>query len=303
MKKILLLVSMIAILGLVACGNGEEGSKNAEPINNAEAISSIIQNLSLEVETEQQEEQLVFTLQLLNDNEEEVDFTFATDQQYEIILSQDGQAIYQYSEDQMFTQAIVEETLAAGDVKEWTESWNIPTEVEAGEYEVEVSIIPSKINEQVVEGEPLQQTTTVTIEATSQKTKEETNESEQPEVTEDTEETSSATEEQDKSTEDTSTKEEEDGPFRSIDVSGEKGQYVVKGQVDTSIGTTYYEVEDGHNYLVEQTELPVKGEGWQDFEVSISVSEDLLPYNGTVMMILYNEDRSEQVPVQLEVIE
>ncbi|MFD2657772.1 BsuPI-related putative proteinase inhibitor [Gracilibacillus thailandensis] len=285
MKKYFSLISIILMLLLMACGSSdveETETDDSVPVDNSteespepenaneeetqsetEALSAIMENLDLKVAAEQQGTTINFKLQLINKNEEAVDLMFTSGQQFEIKLFQEDEVFYQYSEGKMFTEALVEESLAPGEFKNWAESWDMIEHLEPGEYEVEMTLLPAEINGQQVEGEPLKQTITITIEDPAA---------------------------------------DEDSPFRSVDVEGENGEYTVTGEVDTSVGVTYYEVEDGHNYLVEQTEIPVEGDGWQEFEIKISIDEDMLPQNGAVVMLLYTEDRSEQRPVQLEVM-
>ncbi|WP_208590485.1 BsuPI-related putative proteinase inhibitor [Gracilibacillus suaedae] len=285
MKKYISLISIILMMLLMACGSSdveETETDDSVPVDNSteespesenaneeetqsetEALSAIMENLDLKVAAEQQGTAIDFKLQLINKTEETVDLMFTSGQQFEIKLFQEDELFYQYSEGKMFTEALVEESLEPGEFKNWAESWDMIEYLEPGEYEVEMTLLPAEINGQQVEGEPLQQTITITLEDTVA---------------------------------------DEDGPFRSVDVEGENGEYTVTGEVDTSVGVTYYEVEDGHNYLVEQTEIPVEGDGWQEFEIHISIDEDMLPQNGAVVMLLYTEDRSEQRPVQLEVM-
>ncbi len=277
MKKYVSLISIMLIILLMACGTdtNQEDTGDSEPVNTpvdsteeesseTEDLSSIMENLELQVAAEQQGTGIDFTFQLTNKNENTVDLMFTSGQQFEIKLYQADKIVYQYSEGQMFTQAIVEESLAPGEMKNWTESWEMSQSLDPGEYEVEMTLIPAEVNGQEIDGEPLQQTISITLEEM----------------------------EDDNST---------DGPFRSVKAEGANGEYTVTGEVDTSVGVTYYEVEDGHNYLVEQTEIPVEGDGWQEFEINVSIAEELLPQNGAVVMLLYTEDRSEQMPVQLDV--
>lgn len=278
MRNYFLLISIMLMVWLAACGTAntnEEDSLNAEPVDSSgesstketEDISSVMENLELQVKAEQEGDKIDFTFQLVNKNKNTVDLTFSSSQQFDIKLSHGNQLIYQYSHEQMFSQALVEESLAPGEMKKWTETWEISQSLEPGEYEVEMILLPSQINGQQVEGEPLQQAFTITLEPiTSEGDPDNQHES-----------------------------------FRSVEVEGENGEYTVTGEVDTSAGVTYYEVEDGHNYFVEQTEIPVEGDGWQEFEINVSIAEDLLPQNGAVVMLLFNEDRSEQMPVQLDV--
>lgn len=82
--------------------------------------------------------------------------------------------------------------------------------------------------------------------------------------------------------------------FQNIEVSGENGEYVVKGEAKVFEGVFSYTVEDGDDYLVEETNVTVNNgaPAWAPFEINISIPEDQLPANGTVTLELF--ERSAQ---------
>ncbi|WP_058308157.1 BsuPI-related putative proteinase inhibitor [Gracilibacillus massiliensis] len=279
MKNVFYLMVLFLFLLLAACGSSEEevttsDSENVEASSELEdetATSegdqdSIIDNLEFNASAEQKQTSIEFSLELVNKNEQAVDIMFSSGQQYEIEVYQGETLIYQFSEGKMFTEALIEETLKSGEMKKWSETWEITEALEAGDYQVEMSLLPAEINGEKLEGEPLSQSMQLSLDEVD-------------------------------GTHDENNQEES---IRSIEVEGNNGDYLVTGEIDTSIGDVYYEIEDGHNYLVEQTEVPVDGEGWQPFEINVTISQDLLPENGAVIMLLYTEDRIEQYPVQLE---
>ncbi|SHM42890.1 BsuPI-related putative proteinase inhibitor [Gracilibacillus kekensis] len=281
MKKALLFIVLFLFLLLTACGTAQEeetpseseeveASSDIEQEKKAETsegdVDSILDHLELSVSAEQKQTSIDFSFELVNKNEQAVDIMFSSGQQYEIEVYQEEALIYQFSEGKMFTEALIEESLKSGEMKKWTETWEITDGLKAGDYQVKMSLLPAEINGEELEGEHLTQSIELSL-----------NEME--------------------GTNDENSLEE---PFRSIEVEGNNGEYLVTGEIDTSIGDVYYEVEDGHNYLVEKTEVPVDGEGWQSFEINVTISEEFLPENGTMIMLLYSEDRTEQYPIQLD---
>ncbi len=279
MKKAIYFFMLMLLIIMAGCGTeedepatseAEEMETTTEPEEQEEAsregeLESTMDNLELNVSATQNSTNVEFVFELVNKNEEPVDLMFSSGQQYEIELYQDDTLIYQYSEGKMFTEALIEESLKSGEMKKWTETWELTESIETGEYQAEMTLLPTEINGQKLEDTPLQQSIQLSLEEAE-------------------------------------TTDTEDEHFRSIEVNGEDGDYSVTGEIDTSIGDVYYEIEDGHNYLVEETEVPVEGEGWQPFEINVTISEDLLPKNGAVVMLLYTEDRTEQYPVQLELL-
>ncbi|SER86423.1 Intracellular proteinase inhibitor [Gracilibacillus ureilyticus] len=275
MKKLFTLFILLMFGLLAACGSSnsgnESGQANAEENdqeNTTETESAIRDNLEFTAEAEQQQDGITFSFELVNHNEEDVTVTFPSGQQYEIVLKKDDEVVYQFSEGKMFTEALVEETIASGESKTWEEEWQPEQELAPGEYNVEMQLLPTKAGDEELEEGAFTSQFSIQISDMA-------------------EETSADGEEL----------------IRNIEVTGENGTYKVTGEMHPSIGNVYYEVEDGHNYLVEQTEIPIEGEDWYSFTIDISIAEEDLPFNGVIMMSIFNEDRSYVVPVQLDQIQ
>jgi len=64
-----------------------------------------------------------------------VEVTFPTGQDYDFVVLQDGREIWRWSDDRMFTQAVRQERLAAGDAWTFEEVWRPSPEL-TGEFEV-----------------------------------------------------------------------------------------------------------------------------------------------------------------------
>ncbi|WP_458414357.1 Gmad2 immunoglobulin-like domain-containing protein [Schinkia sp. CFF1] len=83
--------------------------------------------------------------------------------------------------------------------------------------------------------------------------------------------------------------------FRNITITGDKGEYVVKGEASVHEGVFYYTVEDGHEYQVEETKVSVEkgAPAWGPFELNISIPEDMLPLNGTLTLELFERSAKD----------
>jgi hypothetical protein len=92
-------------------------------------------------------------------------------------------------------------------------------------------------------------------------------------------------------TESMSEKEEKSDVFRGIEVKGQNGVYVVTGEARPK-ESFYYVVEDGHNELVNETEVKssTKYPNWSNFELKINIPRGSLPENGTVSIYFYEKD-------------
>ncbi|TDQ42099.1 BsuPI-related putative proteinase inhibitor [Aureibacillus halotolerans] len=90
--------------------------------------------------------------------------------------------------------------------------------------------------------------------------------------------------------------EADESVFRDVSVEGEAGTYTVEGEVNVASGPFSYSIEDGHNVFVENGEFPaVEGsEGWTSFSLPIDISDEELPSNGSVMLVLRNDQGKEQ---------
>lgn len=90
--------------------------------------------------------------------------------------------------------------------------------------------------------------------------------------------------------------------FRNIVASGEKGNYVVKGEARAFEGVFFYTVEDGHEYLIEETKVEVNqgAPAWEPFELKISIPEELLPVNGTLTLSLYEYSSKDHSMINIQ---
>ncbi len=106
MKRIVLLISMIILLTSCGTSDKEETATGetqeemaSEEIVMDEETKQLIENFEMTAGAEQTEEGIIFTMELQNKNEEDLSLTFSSGQQFEILLTKDGENIYRYSEE------------------------------------------------------------------------------------------------------------------------------------------------------------------------------------------------------------
>ncbi|MFD1017826.1 BsuPI-related putative proteinase inhibitor [Thalassobacillus hwangdonensis] len=287
MKNIgLMLLSVFAIFMVAACSSEEsQGSEGKEepvevPAENTDEtedqtgeidLDQAISHLKLEAEAQPSKEKVLFDFSLTNEAEETYKLGFSSGQKYEIIVTDaNGKEVYKYSDGKMFTEALEYVTFNGGDTQEFQEEW---TEgVVPGNYEAMITIKVMSINDQPLESEPF--TTTVPFEIGEGATQ---NDSDQ-----------SAGEE----------------AFRNLQVSGEDGSYTITGEARVFEGQFRYNVEDGHNILIEDTVVEVDegAPAWASFSFEITLSEDQLPDNGSLTLTIYQVNPSDGRPTNVNYV-
>lgn len=97
-------------------------------------------------------ESVTINLTLKNPSSTTVKWVFPSSQIYEItISSQDGRKVWTWSEERMFLTVITELTLAPGEEKHWSETWDQKTadgaQVPDGYYKITAELVPMKDGE------------------------------------------------------------------------------------------------------------------------------------------------------------
>jgi len=127
---------------LTACGTGvnaplqtNEGDKN---VTNS--------NWLFDVETEQVDGELVVTLSVTNQQDKDASIDFSSGQKYELILLNEEEEIeYRYSEGMMFTMALVHETFEPSESKVFEE--RIPLDnISAGSYVLDAQLVVAAVD-------------------------------------------------------------------------------------------------------------------------------------------------------------
>ncbi|WP_017726878.1 BsuPI-related putative proteinase inhibitor [Halalkalibacterium ligniniphilum] len=153
-----------AMIFLAACGQGvnvpTEGEQTEEQVAEGEKRGEAqLDGLHVVVDTQRGNETIDVKMLLSNELNEALELEFASGQQYELTLTDPNEnVVYRYSDDRMFTMAIIQETLLPGESIEWNEVIPIQA-MEAGAYELKAEVLVQAINGKAVE--PL--TTTIAV--------------------------------------------------------------------------------------------------------------------------------------------
>jgi hypothetical protein len=214
-------------------------------------------------------ERTEFELVLRNNGDIPLLVEFPTSQKYEItVVDSKKKKVYQYSEGKAFAQAFETLTIKPQESVKWKESWDYVTAagVRITEGEYNVTAKLKAIN---VNEQPIADQSLL-IDAKTMYVP------------------------------------GQNPVFKGIQAEGSKGKYKVIGQVRPLNGTFFYAVEDGHNQLVNETEvvLDSKYPQWKPFTLNIDIPENKLPQNGSVILNLYERSKDGEIihtyPVLLE---
>ncbi|TMW71498.1 BsuPI-related putative proteinase inhibitor [Alteribacter natronophilus] len=141
---------------LAACGTGDETTggtgENGDAGEETEEEASVTEyELTFTMDVEETDEGLKTVLTIQNETDEEKRIDFATSQKYDVIVKdEDGDALYQFSEGQMFTQALVSETVEAGGEYVMEDIWETDEDLSGRTFEVEAMLnIFSVDNEEI----------------------------------------------------------------------------------------------------------------------------------------------------------
>ncbi|RSD29359.1 BsuPI-related putative proteinase inhibitor [Mesobacillus subterraneus] len=213
-------------------------------------------------------EKAVFELVLINTGNNPLAFEFPTSQKYELTVNDpSGKKVYQYSDGKAFTQAFETVTLKPRGKISWKESWDYLAageRVKEGEYTVTANLKAISVN-----GKPIADKKLMTDAKTMYIPG-------------------------------------ENPVFKGVRAEGSKGTYKVSGEARPIHGKFYYTVEDGHNELVGETELifTEKYPQWKPFTIDISIPENKLPQNASLILNLYERSKDGEIihtyPVLLE---
>ncbi|ASF38770.1 hypothetical protein CEH05_06445 [Halobacillus halophilus] len=309
MKHLLAILMGVMMITMAACGNeadsetkskevkAEEPQAEEQSEEKAEEVEAFIQSLNMEANVETSEETADFQMSLENTSDETVTLGFTSSQEYEIhVTNAEGESVYTFSADKMFTQEMINKDLVAGESLTAEETW---TGIEEpGDYEATITFLVNSINEQPLEAEPFQLTKSFSVEAADQETgnSQEENEvpSEEPEKENPLESDKDKETNEEVKTEEKTVSVEEDG-FRNIEVSGKDGAYTVTGEAHVSHGEFTYLVEDGHHVLIEPETMEVGNKSeWAPFTLELSIPNEDLPDFGTVTLTLVVNSEDSQ---------
>ncbi|SDZ74296.1 Immunoglobulin-like domain of spore germination [Thalassobacillus cyri] len=285
----MLLIGLMVMLLVAACGakesQGDSGDEGAEDVMKEEETSSnegqntvqeAVSQLAVDATITPESDKVTFSFSMENQGDKAYDLGFSSGQKYEIVVkNEEGEEVYRYSEGQMFTQALETKTIEPGESISFEEVWS--ADIKPGEYDAAISIEVNSINEQSLEAKPFKVTKAFTVEGKQ------------------------TTEEQEGNSGDSVAEGE---AFRNIEVSGEKGSYVVTGEAKVFEGSFVYNVEDGHNMLIENTTHQVDegAPSWSSFKLEIEISQEELPQFGSLTLTMFEIDPKTGNPTNVNYI-
>ena len=109
------LISVFTALALAGCAASQQ---TPEPASSGPLVPS------LQVQTSGGSVQ--FVLQVTNTSSAAVPLEFSSSQSFDFAVVRDGREVWRWSADQMFTQALRNESIAPGATRTYTASWNPP---------------------------------------------------------------------------------------------------------------------------------------------------------------------------------
>ena len=111
----LLLVSAFTALAVAGCATNQH---TPEPASSGPLVPS------LQVQTSG--DTVRFSLQVTNASSTAIPLEFSSGQSFDFAVVRDGREVWRWSADQMFTQALRNETIAPGATRSYTALWNPP---------------------------------------------------------------------------------------------------------------------------------------------------------------------------------
>jgi hypothetical protein len=220
---------------------------------------------------------VTFDLTLRNNGKKDVRLTFS-DEPVSFAIVQKGTEIAHVEVDNVPNENH-EVILAPLEQYQWRGVWDLQAagrHVPAGTYEVEVKLLPEKVNGEAPR--PHQFLVTGAFEVHAAQTPDRKPVKPGPKL--------------------------ENAAFRQLHVVGGEGTYRVTGEARVLEGVFNYAVTDGHRYLT-QGPVQVKDGAprWTPFTLQISIPRNQLPSNGTLVLELYEESLKDGSRIhQMEIV-
>jgi uncharacterized protein (UPF0333 family) len=219
--------------------------------------SNPLESLETSVDVQATSDSADFFITVKNNGEEDVTLTFTSGQKFEIVvLDENNQEVYRYSIDKMFTMALQDIVVKAGEEKTWKEKWDYVSQdgqrVKPGNYKAIATVVASKLNGESIGRGQLKAGKEFVIPGQST-------------------------------------------AFRNVTVSGKDGTYVVSGEARVYEATFFYAVEDGHDYIIKETVQTVKegAPSWAAFEIEVTIPKEKFPKNGVLLFVLYERSAND----------
>jgi hypothetical protein len=263
------LVLWLSFVLLAGCFQASSPSPPTSPTNDVQLGQTLV--------IAEKNGTVTFDLKLRNNGKKDVRLTFS-DKPVSFVILQKGTEIDRVEIDSV-SKENREVVLAPSEQVQWRGVWDLQAtgrHVPAGTYEVEVKLLPEKVNGEAPR--PHQFLAKGTFEVHAAPTLDRKPVKPGPKL--------------------------ENAAFRQLRVIGGEGTYRVTGEARVLEGVFNYAVTDGHRYL---TRGPVQVKGgapsWTPFTLEISIPRDQLPSNGTLILELYEESPKDGSRIhQMEIV-
>ncbi|MCA1031028.1 hypothetical protein LCL95_08345 [Bacillus timonensis] len=256
-----LLLAVFSLLLIAGCSVDSLAPGGEKP-DDAGSKDDALKAIEMSLIVGQDEEEVTFNMNVKNTSKQDVVLTFPSGQRFEIIVTdKNNNEVYKYSKDKAFTEAIEHVKLESGKDLSWSEAWDYTLDGNRLD-EGEYQVVANLTASHVNDEEIAKEAlkATTTLRIPKMNT-----------------------------------------AFRNVQVSGEDGVYTVTGEARVFEGSFFYAVEDGHDYVIAET--VVNGlEGapsWAPFKISINISMDKLPENGTLTLNLFERSAKDGSIVNL----
>lgn len=142
-----MLKGMILLSGLMimtaGCGNNHQTNVDEEGTGGQEKQ----EELNVDVHAEEIEGGLEVVISLENKTDQNQSVTFRSGHQFDLRISQNGDILYDFAEDMMFTQAIIEETIEPGESLTFSDTWG-GYEDDTGEVTIQAKVLAEELDEE-----------------------------------------------------------------------------------------------------------------------------------------------------------
>ncbi|MFC0524807.1 BsuPI-related putative proteinase inhibitor [Pontibacillus salicampi] len=249
MRRVWMILLLVA--ATAGCAKAVDStSDEGEPPEGENSMQALIEQLEFSTTAKPLESQATFNASLSNQSDKDVTISFRSGQKAEMIVTnQQGEEVFKSSEGKMFTQAVEEETIPPNDIWEMEEQWDY-TNKEGNEVTPGTYQLETTLLVDTLNGQSLEAKPFVeTI---------------------------------------TFVIPDNDKVLRDVTINGSNGNYTVTGTIQDNDAALHYSVEDGHNLIIEKTEVKqkeVQKNGSFSYKVDITIPKADIPKNGTLTVV------------------
>ncbi|WP_069365391.1 BsuPI-related putative proteinase inhibitor [Salisediminibacterium beveridgei] len=140
---------MCVLIGLIlisaGCGEGNQLNDSNEESGDREEHEDQ-EEMNVDVQAEEIEGGLEIMITLDNKSDQSKTVTFMSGHQFDLRISRHGEMLYDFAEDMMFTQAIIEETIEPGEALIFSDTWG-GYEEDTGEVTIQVKVLAEELEE------------------------------------------------------------------------------------------------------------------------------------------------------------